>query len=174
MKNKLKPIILCFSLIITLVMSTFIITAIPDEETPKTQYETITEKIQILEILAQQFLTTNNIKYYSPQELACIYIRCDRYSSGSWNFLAGSKNQQFEQYVESIDPSIKILKAVTSLILPNGDSTDFIHMMAAINMYEEKCGPLGSWAGDTAQLVTNIKNKNRYYRGINRICLRII
>lgn len=139
------------------------------EKDEKSQFDITMEMVSELETLAENYVKENNIKYYSPQEVACIYIRCERYNTGSWEFLAGSKMTKFEEYVTAENPDLASLKKLNELTLPNGETTDFVHMMAAINMYEESYGPLGSWAGDTCQLVTHIKNESGSIEELTKI-----
>ena len=133
------------------------VTEITQNQLNKKIFDETMEMVSELESLAEEYVKRTGIAN-SPQEVVCIYIRCERYNSFSWSFFAGSKMPDFEAYVASVNPDLAKLKKMNELILPNGETTDFVHMIAAINMYQGGCGALGSWAGDAVQLASNIKN----------------
>lgn len=136
-------------------------------------FSTTVSRIKALESLASAYTASNN-SIYSSEVLTCIYIRDYRYNTSSWRYLAGSKDDSFEQYVLSNNPDLINLKYQNELKLPTGETTDFVHMIAAINMMYQGEGNLGSWAGDTAQLVINIKNETGDIDTLTQSASRII
>ncbi len=114
-------------------------------------------RLQNLEDLAKSFkqssYTSDSVDF-----LVLSYIRSSVYNSGTWNTLAGTANSSFISYVASESPDTAKLRSTYSLQLPNGDTTDFIHMFAVMNMILEGNGDLGGWIGDTCQFVHDFKS----------------
>ena len=132
----------------------------PDDgkETKKTEYEIVMDKVISLYKLAKIYIEEENLEI-NAGELVCLYIRSERYNSYSWSVFAGKRIPDFERYVKETDVSLCELQKIKSLTLPTGETTDFVHMMATLNMYYKNSGALGGWAGDAAQMVLNIKNE---------------
>lgn len=136
------------------------------ESATKATFDETILKIEKLENLAKQFITTNNLKVNS-RYLALNYIRGGKseYCTTSWNLLLGGINQNFVSYVENNEgaDNISSLRDLEYIGEPYSvNRIDFMHLIAVIS-FGEKSGinslgtDLGGIGGDLAQLTVDIK-----------------
>ena len=94
------------------------------------------------------------------------YIRQTRYNTGPWNYLAGSLESDFAQYVANNqgDMDLTTLQSYANFTIPKtNEEVDFVHMISVMNV---ACNvgvksyafvDLPGWLGDIIQLAGQIK-----------------
>ena len=87
-----------------------------------------------------------------PIELMLAYTRMGAYNDTVWQLTAGSKDPDFETYVLDHNGDLSQLMGMGSLALPNGQSIDFGHLLASINLVYRGVPITGSWGGDCMEL----------------------
>lgn len=56
------------------------------------------------------------------------------YNTTIWQLTAGVRDAGFESYVNSSDPELASLQNMNTVVLPNGESIDFGHLLASMNL----------------------------------------
>ena len=80
------------------------------------------------------------------------YTRMGAYNDTVWQLTAGSKDPDFETYVLDNNGDLADLMGMGDLELPNGQSIDFGHLLASINLVYRGVPITGSWGGDCMEL----------------------
>ena len=145
---------------------------LPALEIPAVEdFETFIYKLTLLEMVAEMYIVDHPEK--DPVELVIKYIRTgvDRYNSGSWGIMAGYEDQDFADFVitvedginaqfESVDDMICIssMKDIETFTLPNGDLADLGHIFGTMditnhNKSSQNHADVGGWAGDLVDLL---------------------
>ena len=87
-----------------------------------------------------------------PILLTLSYTRTGSYNTAIWQLTAGARDSEFEAYVNENDADLAALQGMTTLTLPTGETTDFGHMLASMNLVYNGLPITGSWGGDCMEL----------------------
>lgn len=125
-----------------------------------TEFENTLTRLETLEQLATEYRIAGRSSD-DVDQLVLSYIRSVSYSGTKWDIFTGTADSAFISYVAQNSPDTAKLRSTGSLLLPNGDSTDFIHMFAVMNINDHSpgSGDMGGWIGDTYQLMTSITSE---------------
>ena len=142
---------------------------VPEGTEKVTDYNTFLTDLKLLEQYAENYADQNTSQ--DKNALVINYIRTgvDRYTSGTWEAMAGVENTDFTEYVKEQDAinntTVSALKNLEELTLPNGNTVDFGHMFGTMDityyarlqkMTEDVVkarADLGGWAGDTTDMM---------------------
>lgn len=80
------------------------------------------------------------------------YTRAGIYNDSLWQMTAGTKDPDFEAYVLENNSELGELVGITTQTLPNGETIDFGHLLASINLVYRGLPVTGSWGGDCMEL----------------------
>ncbi len=80
------------------------------------------------------------------------YTRMPAYDTALWQMIAGSRDLEFDAYVEQNAPELTDLRYAGTVSLPNGQNIDFSHMLASLQLVYKGVPVPGSWGGDSMQL----------------------
>ena len=87
-----------------------------------------------------------------PILLTLSYTRTGSYNTAIWQLTAGARDSEFEAYVNENDAGLTALQGMTTLTLPTGETIDFGHMLASMNLVYNGLPITGSWGGDCMEL----------------------
>lgn len=114
-------------------------------------YDTTIDRLSRLQTLAREFSASQS-DTPDPIELTLAYTRVGSYNTTIWQLTAGTRDPEFEAYVNSSDPDVAALQDVTTVALPNGENVDFGHLLASLNLVYNGLPITGSWGGDCQEL----------------------
>ena len=114
-------------------------------------YDTTIDRLSRLQALAREFSASQS-DTPDPIELTLAYTRVGSYNTTIWQLIAGTRDPEFEAYVNSSDPDVAALQDVTTVTLPNGENVDFGHLLASLNLVYNGLPITGSWGGDCQEL----------------------
>ena len=114
-------------------------------------YDTVLDRLSRLQALAREY-SASQADTPDPIELTLAYTRTGEYNSTIWQLTAGVRDAGFESYVNSSDPELASLQNMNTVVLPNGESIDFGHLLASMNLVYNGIPITGSWGGDCMQL----------------------
>ena len=114
-------------------------------------YDTTIDRLSRLQALAREFSASQS-DTPDPIELTLAYTRVGSYNTTIWQLTAGTRDPEFEAYVNSSDPDVAALQDVTTVALPNGENVDFGHLLASLNLVYNGLPITGSWGGDCQEL----------------------
>ena len=114
-------------------------------------YDTTIDRLSRLQALAREFSASQS-DTPDPIELTLAYTRVGSYNTTIWQLTAGTRDPEFEAYVNSSDPDVAALQDVTTVALPNGENVDFGHLLASLNLVYSGLPITGSWGGDCQEL----------------------
>lgn len=114
-------------------------------------YDTTIDRLSRLQALAREFSASQS-DTPDPIELTLAYTRVGSYNTTIWQLIAGTRDPEFEAYVNSSDPDVAALQDVTTVALPNGENVDFGHLLASLNLVYNGLPITGSWGGDCQEL----------------------
>lgn len=114
-------------------------------------YDTTIDRLARLQALAREFSASQS-DTPDPIELTLAYTRVGSYNTTIWQLTAGTRDPEFEAYVNSSDPDVAALQDVTTVALPNGENVDFGHLLASLNLVYNGLPITGSWGGDCQEL----------------------
>ena len=114
-------------------------------------YDTVLDRLSRLQALAREY-SAGQADTPDPIELTLAYTRTGEYNSTIWQLTAGVRDAGFESYVNSSDPELASLQNVNTVVLPNGESIDFGHLLASMNLVYNGIPITGSWGGDCEEL----------------------
>ena len=132
-------------------------------------YATFLADLKQLETYAQAYAAENTNE--NANALVINYIRTgvERYTSGTWQQMAGAENAAFVTYIKEQDSangtSVSDLRNLGEIILPNGNKVDLGHTFGTMDItyYAVQQGmtytviqaraDLGGWAGDIADMM---------------------
>ena len=114
-------------------------------------YDTVLDRLSRLQALAQEY-SAGQADTPDPIELTLAYTRTGEYNSTIWQLTAGVRDAGFESYVNSSDPELASLQNMNTVVLPNGESIDFGHLLASMNLVYNGIPITGSWGGDCEEL----------------------
>lgn len=80
------------------------------------------------------------------------YTRLPAYDTTLWQLAAGSRDPEFDAYVEQNAPELIDLQYAGTVSLPNGQNIDFSHMLASLHLVYKGLPVPGGWGGDSMQL----------------------
>ena len=136
--------------ILALLMTIVTVPSFADE----TEYEATIRRLSKLEEYAKEYKSSNT------DFLVLAYIRSAEYSGTLWDTLAGSDYSDFVTYVANKQDDTVKLRSTRYLLLPTGETTDFIHMFAVMNATQQGNQKIGGWIGDTCQLMIDFLNES--------------
>lgn len=114
-------------------------------------FDTTLDQLSELQSLAQSY-TDKQGGDTDPIELMLAYTRMGAYNDTVWQLTAGSKDPDFETYVLDQNGDLADLMGMGTISLPNGESIDFGHLLASINLVYRGVPITGSWGGDCMEL----------------------
>ena len=114
-------------------------------------YDTVLDRLSRLQALAREY-SANQTDTPDPIELTLAYTRTGEYNTTIWQLTAGVRDAGFESYVNSSDPELASLQNMNTVVLPNGESIDFGHLLASMNLVYNGIPITGSWGGDCEEL----------------------
>ena len=86
-----------------------------------------------LQALAREY-SASQADTPDPIELTLAYTRTGEYNTTIWQLTAGVRDAGFESCVNSSDPELASLQNMNTVVLPNGESIDFGHLLASMNL----------------------------------------
>lgn len=108
-----------------------------------------------LQKLAQQYITENDIKNTSADELVAQYGRSKKYNGTTWSLVGGTLPETFKTLA---DEKYSDFYNKESVELPTGEQLDVPHFWAVINTSMHGFGNAGGWAGDLITYAADVKN----------------
>ena len=114
-------------------------------------YDTVLDRLSRLQALAREY-SANQADTPDPIELTLAYTRTGEYNTTIWQLTAGVRDAGFESCVNSSDPELASLQNMNTVVLPNGESIDFGHLLASMNLVYNGIPITGSWGGDCEEL----------------------
>ena len=154
MKNKFTRILLCGLLMFTVLMSV----KTPTEAAPA-DWDTMVANVQLLEEVAQEYITLNGLSSLSARKITLGYIRTGRYSSIQFNLFLSTPNSGFETYVNANYPALADLRGNYDLVAPTSETIDVVHLFATMEgvLVNQNTGDLLGWGGDAASLAVGLR-----------------
>ncbi|MFR3226130.1 MAG: hypothetical protein ACLTWO_01615 [Blautia massiliensis (ex Durand et al. 2017)] len=113
------------------------------------EYDDTLDRLDRLQDLAESYAAEHD---GDPILLTLSYTRTGSYNTTMWQLTAGARDTEFEAYVNENDPDLAALQGMNSLELPTGETTDFGHMLASMNLVYNGLPITGSWGGDCMEL----------------------
>ncbi len=133
-------------------------------EEVSTTFQTICEKLEKLELLANEYIEQNNLTT-SNKKLMLEYIRVAGYNTSQWNDLCGNVDTNFATFVSENqgETDVESLKTIYKVVVPaTNKEFDFVHFFATLNMAQQRGlsieFDLAGYGGDIAQLAADIKS----------------
>lgn len=114
-------------------------------------YDEVFVQLEQLQILAESYAEQSGTGE-SPIDLALSYLRVGSYNTTLWQLTAGVRDPEFVAYVDEHSVDVSELPYVKSLTMPNGQTVDFNHLMASLQLVRKGLPVAGSWGGDAAQI----------------------
>ena len=114
-------------------------------------YDTVLDRLSRLQALAREY-SASQADTPDPIELTLAYTRTGEYNTTIWQLTAGVRDAGFESCVNSSDPELASLQNMNTVVLPNGESIDFGHLLASMNLVYNGIPITGSWGGDCEEL----------------------
>ena len=113
------------------------------------EYDDTLDRLGRLQDLAESYAAEHE---GDPILLTLSYTRTGSYNTAIWQLTAGARDSEFEAYVNENDADLAALQGMTTLTLPTGETTDFGHMLASMNLVYNGLPITGSWGGDCMEL----------------------
>ena len=113
------------------------------------EYDDTLDRLGRLQDLAESYAAEHG---GDPILLTLSYTRTGSYNTAIWQLTAGARDSEFEAYVNENDADLAALQGMTTLTLPTGETTDFGHMLASMNLVYNGLPITGSWGGDCMEL----------------------
>lgn len=113
------------------------------------EYDDTLDRLGRLQDLAESYAAEHG---GDPILLTLSYTRTGSYNTAIWQLTAGARDSEFEAYVNENDAGLAALQGMTTLTLPTGETTDFGHMLASMNLVYNGLPITGSWGGDCMEL----------------------
>lgn len=113
------------------------------------EYDDTLDRLGRLQDLAESYAAEHE---GDPILLTLSYTRTGSYNTAIWQLTAGARDSEFEAYVNENDADLAALQDMTTLTLPTGETTDFGHMLASMNLVYNGLPITGSWGGDCMEL----------------------
>ena len=113
------------------------------------EYDNTLDRLGRLQDLAESYAAEHE---GDPILLTLSYTRTGSYNTAIWQLTAGARDSEFEAYVNENDAGLAALQGMTTLTLPTGETTDFGHMLASMNLVYNGLPITGSWGGDCMEL----------------------
>lgn len=101
-------------------------------------FDTTLNQLSELQSLAESYADKQGDDT-DPIELMLAYTRMGAYNDTVWQLTAGSKDPDFETYVLDQNGDLADLMGMGNISLPNGQSIDFGHLLASINLVYRGC-----------------------------------
>lgn len=113
------------------------------------EYDDTLDRLGRLQDLAESYAAEHE---GDPILLTLSYTRTGSYNTAIWQLTAGARDSEFEAYVNENDAGLTALQGMTTLTLPTGETIDFGHMLASMNLVYNGLPITGSWGGDCMEL----------------------
>ena len=113
------------------------------------EYDDTLDRLGRLQDLAESYAAEHE---GDPILLTLSYTRTGSYNTAIWQLTAGARDSEFEAYVNENDADLAALQGMTTLTLPTGETIDFGHMLASMNLVYNGLPITGSWGGDCMEL----------------------
>ena len=113
------------------------------------EYDDTLDRLGRLQDLAESYAAEHE---GDPILLTLSHTRTGSYNTAIWQLTAGARDSEFEAYVNENDAGLAALQGMTTLTLPTGETTDFGHMLASMNLVYNGLPITGSWGGDCMEL----------------------
>ena len=113
------------------------------------EYDDTLDRLGRLQDLAESYAAEHE---GDPILLTLSYTRTGSYNTAIWQLTAGARDSEFEAYVNENDAGLAALQGMTTLTLPTGETIDFGHMLASMNLVYNGLPITGSWGGDCMEL----------------------
>ena len=113
------------------------------------EYDDTLDRLGRLQDLAESYAAEHE---GDPILLTLSYTRTGSYNTAIWQLTAGARDSEFEAYVNENDADLAALQSMTTLTLPTGETTDFGHMLASMNLVYNGLPITGSWGGYCMEL----------------------
>ena len=131
-----------------------------------TGYQAFLADLKVLEGYAEEYYAANPGDD-DTFDLVLNYVRTgvEKYTSDSWQTLAGAEITGFVEYVAAQDAAqgttASDLREITQFQTPNGQTVEFEHMFGTMNIsyVNKNSADLGGWAGDLCDLVVFTKSR---------------
>ena len=114
-------------------------------------YDTTLTQLDELQTLAETYVQEQNTGA-DPVLLTLAYTRGGSYNDSLWQLTAGAKDGDFETYVRQENADLAELVGLGTLTTAGGESVDFGHLLASINLVYNGLPITGSWGGDCMEL----------------------
>ncbi len=118
--------------------------------------------LQVLEGYAETYVESNSAEDATGLMINYIRTGVERYTTDSWETIAGAENTAFVAYVlqqdEENGTGASALRNLEDITLPNGNTMDIGHLFGCLNVassnsYNENYADFGSWLGDICDLM---------------------
>ena len=137
------------------------------EPSAVSEYSDFLDSLKVLEEYADSYAQSSGGDAFG---LVINYIRTgiEKYNTDSWAILAGAEDTAFTAYVAQQDEengtNAQGLRGIGIFTIPNGQTVEFAHMFAAMNIAQFNPGAVtsadfGGWAGDICDLMEYSKGK---------------
>ncbi|MEE0800601.1 MAG: hypothetical protein U0L91_04905 [Gemmiger sp.] len=137
-------------LAVVCVMALTVVLAVP-ALAEDADYEETLDRLSRLQNLAEQYVQEQNTDD-DPIDLTLGFTRVGDYNTTIWQLTAGVRDSVFEKYATDQDADLWNLQGINTVVLPNGQSIDFGHLLASMNLVYRGIPITGSWGGDCMQL----------------------
>lgn len=147
-----------------------------EKETSISDYNSFLTQIKVLYGYAQEYAADHAKENVDALIINYIRTGVKKYTSDSWQIIAGAEKTEFVSYVEKRDDeegtSASTLRNIESFTLPNGNHVDFAHMFGTMDItsYCRMSGAteevslaradMGGWAGDVCDLISMTNELN--------------
>lgn len=115
------------------------------------EFEATLNQLSELQTLAETYAQEKG-DGTDPIVLMLAYTRSGAYNDSLWQMTAGTKDPDFEAYVLENNSELGELVGIGTQTLPNGQTIDFGHLLASINLVYRGLPVTGSWGGDCMEL----------------------
>lgn len=115
------------------------------------EFEATLNQLSELQTLAETYAQEKG-DGTDPIVLMLAYTRSGAYNDSLWQMTAGTKDPDFEAYVLENNSELGELVGIGPQTLPNGQTIDFGHLLASINLVYRGLPVTGSWGGDCMEL----------------------
>ena len=132
-------------------------------------FEKVMTDLENLEAYIREYRGENKNIYSPLTHLIVCYIRLGGYSTQEWAIAAGSIPEDLEPFIKAKDEergtTAQATRTYRNMVMPNGDTVDFVHMFATMNgleysrSYSSDIAHLVGWGGDDEQLIEDIMDQ---------------
>ena len=135
----------------------------------KDNYEKMISDLENLEKYINEYIHEKSYINSTLTHLIVCYIRIGGYTSKEWEAVGGIIPEDLPSYIltkdEEFGTSAQATQTYREIIMPNGDTIDFVHMFSVMNgiehgkSFSDTYAHLVGWGSDTEQLLEDIMNE---------------